>query len=74
MENITYSLNQIMTIVEAAERYGINEDSLRNKFKPRVTKPERIKAWIESGLVRQSGSTWLLTETFIRQNYAHKMI
>lgn len=67
MENQTYSINQIMTIIEAAARYEVNIDTLKNKFKPSVTKPERIQEWIEAGLIRQSGSAWLITETFMEK-------
>ena len=64
-----YSLYEIMTMVEAAEKYGVNIHTLKNKFKPSVTKPEKIKAWIEAGLIRQSGKTWLITEKFMNDNY-----
>ena len=67
MEN-TYGLNEIYTIVEAAEKFGVNQNTLKNKFKPSVTKPEKINAWINEGLIRQSGKTWLITEKFMMDN------
>lgn len=67
MEN-KYGLNEIMTMVEAAERFGVNHNTLKNKFKPSVTEPERIQAWINEGLIRQSGKVWLITEKFMTDN------
>lgn len=67
MENKTYSLNQIMTIVEAAEVYGFNYASLRNKFKPSVVSQDKLDAWIAAGLIRRSGTTWLITSEFMEE-------
>lgn len=61
-----YTLNEIMTIAEAAEKYNINIQTLKNKFKPSIVGPGRINEWIASGLIRQSGKTWLMTEEFIK--------
>ena len=69
MNENKYTLNQIMTIAEAAERYGINLNTLKNKFKPSVVGQERLDAWVKHGLVRQSGKTWLITEMFMEINF-----
>lgn len=64
-----YSLYEIMTMIEAADKYHVNYNTLKNKFKPSVTKPEKIQAWIQAGLIRQSGKTWLITEKFMQDNF-----
>ena len=69
MESTIISLNQVMTITEAAERYGVKLDTLKSKFKPSVVGRERIDTWIKAGLVRQSGKTWLISETFMENNF-----
>ena len=61
-----YTLNEVMTIVEAAERYNLNVQSLKNKFKPSIVGQDRIDSWAREGLIKQSGKTWLLTEDFIK--------
>lgn len=58
-----------MTIAEAAEKYKINIQTLKSKFKPSIVGPGRINEWIDSGLIRQSGKTWLMTEEFIKINF-----
>ena len=65
MSNNVYSINQIMTLMEASERYNLNYETLRNKFKIGVTSLEKISTWVESGLVRKSGKTWLVSDEFI---------
>ena len=69
MNEVKYSLSQIMTITEAAERYGINPNTLKNKFKPSIVGQERLDAWVKHGLVKQSGKTWLITDTFMEINF-----
>lgn len=72
MENNVYSINQIMTIVEASERFGVNQDTLKNKFKPSVAGRDKIQAWVNEGLIRQSGKTWLITEKFMETVFSNK--
>lgn len=62
---MNYKIDDIMTIVEASERYGVNQSSLRNNFKPSLVATERIQRWVNEGLVKQSASTWLVTTTFM---------
>ena len=64
-----YSIHEILTITEAAEKFEVNQETLKNKFKRTVTKPEKIDSWIKEGLIRQSGKTWLITEKFMLENF-----
>lgn len=69
MAKTKYTLEQIMTIPEAAERFGINVQTLKNKMKPSVVGQERIDEWVADGLIRQSSKTWLITQEFIENNF-----
>lgn len=69
MKNYIYD---IMTMVEAAERYEVKLYTLKNKFKPSVTKQEKIDAWVKEGLIRQSGKTWLITIDFMEMHFGGK--
>lgn len=69
MTNKKYTLDEIMTIKEASERFNINLQTMKNKLKPSIVGQERIDEWVSEGLIRQSGTTWLLTEKFIENNF-----
>ena len=69
MTNYIYN---IMTIIEASERYNVNLDTVKNKFKPSVTGKEKIENWIKEGLIRQSGKTWLITVEFMDMHFGSK--
>lgn len=69
MAKTKYTLEQIMTIPEAAERFGINVQTLKNKMKPSVVGQDRIDEWVTNGLIRQSSKTWLITVEFIENNF-----
>ena len=60
-----YELNDIMTIVEASERYNINLQTLKCKFKQSIVGGDKIESWQRQGLIKQSGKTWLITPQFI---------
>ena len=60
-----YELNEIMTIVEAAERYNVNLETLKCKFKPSIVGQVKIDLWKREGLIKQSGKTWLITPQFM---------
>ena len=62
-----YELNDIMTIVEASERYDIKLQTLKCKFKPSVVGQVKIDLWKREGLIRQSGKTWLITPQFMHE-------
>lgn len=66
---MTTYINNVMTIIEAAERYGVNLETLKNKFKTSVTGKEKIDKWTQEGLIRQSGKTWLITIEFMESNF-----
>lgn len=59
------NLDEIMTITEAAERYGVNLQTLKNHFKPSIVGQEVIDNRKSAGLIRQSSKTWLLTSAFM---------
>lgn len=69
MNERKYTLNEIMTIKEASERFNINQQTLKNKLKPSIIGQEKIEEWVSEGLIRQSSTTWLLTEKFIVNNF-----
>ncbi|MCT6925413.1 helix-turn-helix domain-containing protein [Metasolibacillus sp.] len=64
---MTKTINDFMTIVEAAERYNINPQTLKNKFKPSVVGQEKIDGWVSEGLIRLSSKTWILSTEFMEQ-------
>ena len=64
-----YTLNEIYTISEASDLYNININTIKSKFKPSLVGQDRINEWINDGLIRQSGATWLLTKEFIENNF-----
>lgn len=52
---------------EAAERYGINIDTIKSRVRTSSARPERFDSWLELGIIRKSGKTWLLTDDFMKQ-------
>jgi hypothetical protein len=63
------TINDFMSIAEAAERYGINQQTLKNKLKPSVVGQERIDQWVADGLIRLSAKTWIISTDFMELNY-----
>ena len=64
-----YTLDQVLTIPEAAELYNINLQTLKNKMKPSVVGEDQIAEWTEKGLIRRSGRIWLITREFVELHY-----
>ncbi|HEY9571200.1 MAG TPA: helix-turn-helix domain-containing protein [Metalysinibacillus sp.] len=62
-----YSIEEIFTMSEAAERYGINIDTIKSRVRTSSARPERFNSWLELGIIRKSGKTWLLTDDFMKQ-------
>lgn len=62
-----YKLDEVFTMSEAAERYGINLDTLKSRLKPSLVGSSRLEEWQKQGIIRKSGKTWLLTEDFIKK-------
>ena len=62
-----YSIEEIFTMSEAAERYGINISTIKSRVHTSSTRPERFESWLELGIIRKSGKTWLLTDDFMKQ-------
>lgn len=67
-----FDLNEIMTIPEAAERYGVNIQTLKNYFKPSIVGQDIIDSRIAANLIRQSAKTWLLTPEFMEIHFQVK--
>lgn len=61
------TINNYMTITEAAERYNINQQTLKNKLKPSVIGQEKIDEWIADGLIRLSAKTWIVSVEFMEK-------
>jgi hypothetical protein len=65
MNNKKYSLNNIMTLGEAAERYEISIDKIKNRLKPSKMGQEQIDKWVAEEFIRLSGRTWLISSDFM---------
>lgn len=65
MEKQRVDLQEVFTVNEAATVYNIKKETLRNKLKPSIVGEDRIKTWVDEGLIRQSLSVWLLSREFI---------
>ena len=61
-----YTLNQVLTISEAAERYDINLETLKSRLKPSVAGQDRLDQWQKQGVIKKSCKTWLITEDFLK--------
>ena len=64
-----YALDEIYTTSEASEVFNININTIKSKFKASLVGQDRIDEWINDGLIRQSGSTWLISRRFIEENF-----
>jgi hypothetical protein len=73
MSKPKFTLDEIMTISEAAEFYGMNVHTVKSKLKPSVVGQERIDEWVAQGLARRSGSTWILTHAFMEANFSKQV-
>lgn len=63
----SYTLDEVFTVSEAAERYGLSVETVKSRVRTSSTRPERFESWLELGIVRKSGNTWLLTDDFMKQ-------
>lgn len=54
------AIEEVMTLKEACELWGLSESSLRVAFSQKYKKVEKL---IEGVDYRKSGSTWLVTRT-----------
>lgn len=61
-----YTLDQVLTMSEAAERYDINLDTLKSRLKPSLAGQDRLDQWQKQGIIKKSGKTWLITEDFLK--------
>lgn len=68
MANGTYqnALDEVMTLEEAAERWGKTTDSLRQACIERQGRPPRFKVGVEA---RQSKRIWLVTRAGMERLY-----
>ncbi|MCB5007507.1 hypothetical protein LGV96_09720 [Streptococcus mutans] len=62
-----YTLHEVFTVSEAAERYDISIETIKSRVRTSTTRPDRFESWVELGIVRKSGNTWLLTDDFMKQ-------
>lgn len=60
-----YKLNEVFTMAEVEERYGVNKFTVQNKLKP-STSDSKLEEWIKQGIIVKSGKTWLLTDDFMQ--------
>lgn len=62
----SYKLEEIYTTTEAAEKYNINLYTLKHKLKPSIVGEDNLKKWEKKGIIKKSGSAWLLTDDVIK--------
>lgn len=60
-----YELNNVMTLGEAAERYGKSHDMIKNRLKPSKVGQDQIDEWVDQGIIKLSGRTWLISSDFM---------
>ena len=60
-----YTLNEIMTLGEASERYGVSLDMIKNRLKPSKVGQAQIDEWVAEGIIRLSGRTWFISSDFM---------
>ena len=65
MVNKKYNLEEVFTASEACERYNITMDQLKYRLKPSKAGEEQISKEVKKGIVRYSGSTWLISKDFM---------
>lgn len=65
MANKKYNLDQVMTLGEAAKRYAVSLDMVKNRLKPSKVGQEQIDEWVAKGIIKLSGRTWLISKDFM---------
>lgn len=62
-----YTIDEIMTIAEVAEKYEINLERVKNKLKPSIVGQVKLDEWTTAGIIRKSAGVWLLTDNFVQK-------
>ena len=64
-----HTIDDFMTIGEAAVRYGVSIDKVKNRLKPSKIGQEQIDKWVDAGLIRFSGGTWIISIDFMEIHF-----
>ncbi|MFJ7954187.1 hypothetical protein ACIQZG_22045 [Lysinibacillus sp. NPDC096418] len=62
-------INNYMVLSEAAERYDVSLDMIKNRLKPSKVGQEQIDQWVSEGLIRLSGRTWIISTDFMKMHF-----
>lgn len=60
-----HTIDGFMTLGEAAERYGVSIDMIKNRLKPSKVGQSQIDEWVNAGLIRLSNRTWIISTDFM---------
>lgn len=60
-----HTIDNYMTLGEAAERYGVSIDMIKNRLKPSKVGRAKIDEWVKQGLVKLSNRTWIISTDFM---------
>lgn len=72
MINKKYTLQQVMTLGEAAERYAVSIDMVKNRLKPSKVGQDQIDQWVAQGIIRLSGRIWFISTDFMDLHFKNK--
>lgn len=64
-----HTIDNFMTVGEAAERYQVSIDMIKNRLKPSKVGQKQIDEWIEKGLIRLSKRTWIISKDFMDMHF-----
>lgn len=65
-----YTLAEVFTVNEAAQRYNISKYTIQNKLKPSTAASiTALNAMEELGIIRRSCNTWLITHDFMKLHF-----
>lgn len=73
-ENVN-EIDKYMTINEAAQRWNISVETIKNKLKPSITDQKDIDSWIKRGLIKpftKKGGTnkvWIISIYFMELHF-----
>lgn len=71
-------INNFMVLQEAADRWGIPIERLKNKLKPSIVGQDRINEWIKSGLIKcyvkpgGKNKVWIISIDFMKMHFGHE--
>lgn len=61
-----FTLNDVMTIPEASERWGISNDTIHSRIRTIAKDDAKFQAAFEAGLIKKSHGAWLITSSLMK--------